>query len=65
MQTWLSNIRKYYEATALLMAAVFATLHVFYGSWRAGIVVASLVIALSLSSGCEKLPGVFMAQSKF
>jgi hypothetical protein len=36
------------QATALLMAAVLATLYVFYGPWRAGIVVASLVIAVSL-----------------
>jgi|SRR6516162_1681958 hypothetical protein len=49
MQRWLSSFWKRYErAIALFIAAVLATLYVFYGSSRAGIVVASLVIAISL-----------------
>ena len=49
MATWLSRLWKRYErATALFIAAVLATLYVFYGSWRVGIVLASLVIAVAL-----------------
>jgi hypothetical protein len=49
MQRWLSSFWKRYErAIALFIAAVLATLYVFYGSSRVGIVVASLVIAISL-----------------
>jgi hypothetical protein len=40
--------KRYERATALFIAAVLATLYVFYGSWPVGIVVASLVIAVSL-----------------
>jgi hypothetical protein len=45
---WLSIGAQYALACALFTAALLATLYVFYGSSRAGIIAASLVIAVSL-----------------
>lgn len=48
MPIWQSTIRENGFATALVIIAVLATLYVFNGSTRAGIVLASLVVAVSL-----------------